>query len=146
MSAKFENFELNEFIVSDTATRKRIDNTPTFEVVDHLEELISKILQPMRYVYGLPIVVTSGYRSTRLNKVVGGVATSIHKIGYAVDIQPKDMRTFTTFAMFVKKFLIDNEIKFDQCIIERKGSTRWIHIGLYNNAGQQRMQMFDKVV
>jgi hypothetical protein len=31
---------------------------------------------------------------------------------------------------------------FDQCIIEKSGKSQWIHLGLYNNSGKQRRQIF----
>jgi hypothetical protein len=31
---------------------------------------------------------------------------------------------------------------WDQCIIEKSGNSRWIHLGLYNNSGEQRQQIF----
>ena len=73
-------FELDEFIRSDTAKKYGIDNTPTFAIVAHLDELVESILDPLRAAYGKPITVTSGYRCNSLNKAVGGADTSAHKI------------------------------------------------------------------
>lgn len=130
-------FELDEFIRSDTARKKRIDNFPTFEAVDNLNELVEKILDPLRAAYGMPIKVSSGYRCEKLNKAVGGVPSSVHQLGLAADLQVGG--SFQKFVEFTIAWLKSTGTRFDQCIIESdKKGNRWLHIGLRNNAGQQR--------
>lgn len=138
---KHRYFELSEFLVSATAKRKGIDNTPSFDVVNHLDELVEKILDPLRAAYGMPIRVTSGYRCPLLNKAVGGVPTSVHMIGYAADLQVGG--SFNKFKDFVVDWFRKTGTKFDQVLLEKNAKTgeQWIHIGLYNNAGQQRGQI-----
>lgn len=136
--AKYPHFELGEFIRSDTAQRKKIDNTPTFEIVEHLEELISTILEPMRVVWGSGITISSGYRCPALNKVLAGSSdTSVHMLGYAADLVPTNGK-LEEFIKFVPQWLKIRGVRFDQCLVERSGNKRWVHIGLYNNQGQQR--------
>jgi len=137
---KYRYFELSEFITSDTAKKKGIDNTPSFTVVEHLDNLVSKILEPLRIAYGKPINVTSGYRSDKLNRAVGGVNGSAHLRGDAADLTASDM---PGFKKFVREWLTKNRIKFDQCIIEKSGRTEWIHIGIYSSTGSQRGQLFE---
>lgn len=132
---KFKYFELNEFIRSDTAKQRGIDNTPSFEIVDHIEELIAKILEPLREAYGKPITISSGYRCPKLNQAVGGVATSAHKVGYAADIKVKDIENLFNF---VTEWVKANGIMFDQIFIETKGSSKWLHVGFKNQNGLQR--------
>lgn len=141
---KFKNFELYEFIDSDVAKKKNIDNSPSFEIVDHLEELVEKFLQPLRNALGLPINVSSGYRCSRLNSAVGGSSTSAHLIGYAADITCPLM-AFSKFVNYVKDWTGKNHIKFDQLIIEtdKKTGAQWLHVGLRNKAGQQRCQILN---
>ena len=142
----YRNFSLAEMTASDTARRMGISNNPPAEAVAHIGELCGTILQPLRDAWGKPIVVTSGYRCERLNKAVGGAATSAHCFGWAADLQPQDMRDFGKFANFVKSFLLTKGIRFDQLIEERSGSTRWLHIGIRNRNGEQRGQTFNMVV
>ena len=85
---KSRYFTLKELCRSRTALRKGIDNFPSFEVVSHLEELVAKLLEPLREAWGSPIAVTSGYRSSSLNRAVGGVRDSPHMKGYAADLVP----------------------------------------------------------
>lgn len=141
MMAAFKYFTLQELIRSEVAAKKKIDNTPTFEVVDHLRELTEKVLEPLRAAYGMSINVSSGYRCPELNMAVGGSATSVHQIGYAVDLQVN--RSFEEFRDFVVEWFKKTGTRFDQILLERNKATgaKWIHIGLYNNAGQQRGQI-----
>lgn len=136
---KFRYFTLHEFLESDTAKSKRIDNTPSFEVVEHLSVLVERILEPLRAAYGKPITVSSGYRCEKLNKAVGGVANSAHLRGDAADLQAKDMEGFKKF---VREWMISQRVKFDQCIIEKSGKTEWVHIGIYSATGSQRGELF----
>lgn len=133
-------FELREFIVSDTATKKGIDNTPTFEVVAHLDELRRCILDPMRRDWGSALVVTSGFRCKRLNSAVSGVSNSAHLTGYAADIRPSDKRRTAKFVIWAAGWLEDNRIKYDQCIDEQVKGERWLHIAIKDNNGRQRRQ------
>ena len=138
---KHKYFELSEFIRSDTAERKRIDNTPTFEIVEHLDELVETVLDPLRAAYGQPIRISSGYRCPELNRAVKGAATSVHMVGYAADLQVGG--SFAKFRDFTVEWFRKTGIKFDQLLLESdtKTGAKWIHIGLYNNAGQQRGQI-----
>lgn len=137
------NFTLGEMVESDTAKKAGIDNTPTLLVIAHLEELCQKLLQPIRDAYGQPIKVTSGFRCYRLNRYVGGSPTSAHPIGWAADLKPAS-GSYADFEKFVITFLEEHpEIPFDQCIMEKSGKTRWLHLGIKNAAGRQRRQIFN---
>jgi hypothetical protein len=70
------NFTREELVVSATATRLKIDNTPSKDEEIKLYHLASFILQPLRDRYGKPIRISSGYRCKALNKAVNGVPTS----------------------------------------------------------------------
>ena len=140
MASKF--FKLEEFLTSSTARQKSIENLPSWEIIDHLKEL-ADFLDGLRKDWGSGINVTSGYRNEKLNSAVGGVPTSAHKLGYAADLQPANGK-MTEFVAFVKNWLKGK--KFDQALIETKGKTRWVHIGLYNSKGQQRQMTKDLVI
>lgn len=132
-------FTLQEFLTSSTARQKSIENLPTWNIVEHLNEL-ALFLDDLRAAWGSGINITSGYRNNKLNAAVGGVENSIHRLGYAADIQPANGK-MQEFKVFVKNWIKTKD--FDQCIIEKKGKIEWIHIGLYNNAGQQRHNIFN---
>lgn len=83
-----KNFNLSEFLKSNTATRLNITeqfNPPQF-VLDNIDNLAQQ-LQIARNILGEPMSFTSGYRCLKLNKAVGGVANSAHTTGSAVDIE-----------------------------------------------------------
>lgn len=138
---KHKYFELEEFIRSDVAKKKGIDNTPSFEVVDNINELVENILDPLRAAYGWPITVSSGYRCEKLNKAVGGVPSSVHMKGLAADLVVGG--SFNKFKEFVKEWFLKTGTRFDQVLLESNSKTgaKWIHIGLRNNAGQQREEI-----
>ena len=79
-------FTLSELCQSDVAVRLGIDNQPDEDAVKGLAQLCSGILNPLREALDRPIFVHSGYRSTALNKVVGGSPKSDHVFGRAADI------------------------------------------------------------
>ena len=115
-----KNFSLNEFISSETALRRGIDNTPSAEVLANLKALCENIMQPLRDWYGKPINITSGYRSPALNRAIKGAANSDHMRGQAVDFTlPKED--------YAKVFdWLRNNVQFTQ-IIDEFGFS-WIHI------------------
>ena len=133
-------FKVAEMLKSETADKNKIQNTPSAEIKQNIEKLL-EVLDGLREFCGQPIKITSGYRCTELNKLVGGSPTSAHVIGYAADLQPIQ-GSFEEFKASVIDWLDKSGAKFDQCIIERNKSTQWVHFGLYNRKGQQRGQQF----
>lgn len=131
-------FRLEEFLTSSTARQKSIENIPSWEVVEHLNEL-ALFLDGLREAWGSGIRVTSGYRNEALNKAVGGVENSVHQIGYAADMVPANGK-FKEFAAFVTEWAKDKA--YDQLIVERSKRSSWIHLGLYNNNHKQRRMCF----
>ena len=117
-------FTIEELEHSDTATKYKIDNTSNGETRTNLIKLIELLLDPIRTKWGKPIKVNSGYRCSKLNRMVGGVSTSQHVLGEAADItvgSPEENRKL--FEM-----IISMNILFDQLILEDGG--KWIHISL----------------
>lgn len=80
-------FTLKELIKNPTAIARGILNIPNKIEEANLIALVDNILDPLREAYGKPIIVTSGYRSEQLNRMLGGVKTSQHRKGQAVDIR-----------------------------------------------------------
>ena len=133
-------FKAAEMLGSETAEKNKINNTPSVEVQQNIEELL-EVLDDLREFYGKPIKITSGFRCTELNRLVGGSPTSAHVIGYAADLQPVQ-GSFEEFKAEVLRWLDKSGVKFDQCIIEKSKSAQWVHFGLFNRKGQQRGQRF----
>lgn len=134
-------FSINEFLRSDTALKKRIDNTPTsWDIIENILNL-ALFLDEMREAWGSGIRVSSGFRCPQLNAAVGGVQGSAHQYGNAADISPVNGK-MNEFEAFLKKWLKGR--KFDQCIYETSKSSggRWIHLSLFSNKGEQRCKIF----
>lgn len=132
-------FSLHEFLYSDTALRKGIDNWPEFWVIDNFRNKLLPVLNKLRESWGGPIKITSGYRSKALNKAVGGVENSLHMKGLAVDLVPVN-GNFSYFKAFVPIYFQDKS--YDQLILEKSGSSEWVHLGIESNDGRQRKQLF----
>lgn len=80
------HFELKEFTESATARRHGIANEPPFEAVENLKALCVFTLEPLREALGLPLIITSGYRSKAVNDLITHhSSTSQHMKGQAAD-------------------------------------------------------------
>ena len=137
-------FTIDELCHSDKAIALGIDNTPNDEIKSHLVQLVEELLDPLRESWGHPIKVNSGYRCSRLNQALKGSSpTSAHLVGFAADLIPSN-GDIAGFKKFVVKWLKENNIKFDQAILETNGQgAQWVHISLYNLAMKQRKQILN---
>lgn len=104
-----ENFELKEFTESSTAKLKGIANNPGVQEVRAIENLVTKLLQPLREKYGKAMRINSGYRCPELNVAVGGVSTSQHVKGEAADVACEHPAELV-------ECLRHSGLDFDQCI------------------------------
>lgn len=131
------NLWLNEVITSQTAIRKKIDNTPSEAVILNLILVAVHVFQRVRDHFGKPIRVSSGYRSPKLNKAVGGSTSSQHVTGEALDIQGTNGLTNAQIFQYIK----DN-LDFDQLIWEygTEDEPAWVHVS-YRKKGN-RKQVF----
>lgn len=125
-----KHFKLIEFTRSTTAERLNIDNTPTFEVVDNLTRLCLLVLDTAREMFGKPIIITSGYRSERVNKSVGGVSTSQHLQGLACDIVVHDMDKLFN--------ILKHNPHIDQLLYESNGKSKWLHVSIAKRGNTPR--------
>ncbi len=125
------NFKMSELTHSDTAVKHNINNMPDINSMDCMLDLIFYCLQPLRDKIGKPFDISSGYRNSQVNKLVGGVSNSQHTKGQAVD--------FTIRGMSVEAAIntIKNAgVEYDQLINEYG---RWIHISFVK--GKNRKQI-----
>ena len=130
------NFKISELIHSDTSIKHNINNMPDINSLDNMLELICYCLQPLREKIKKPIIITSGYRNSEVNKLVGGVANSQHTKGQAVDFVINRM-TVEQIINFIKV----NNIEFDQLIGEYNKNSKWVHISYVKN--NNRKQVFN---
>ena len=138
-----EHFKLSEFTKSETAIRKRIDNTPGPEHAQNLKNVCEKILEPVRKHYGKPVRINSGYRGPALNAAVGGSSKSQHCNGEAVDFEIDGLPNPE-----LAKWVAEN-CDFDQCILEfydpaEGPNSGWVHAS-YTKSGTNRKQRLTAV-
>lgn len=125
---KSKYFKLEELLKSDTALTAQIENLPSWEDVENLNYLAVSVLDPIRESWGQSLIVTSGFRSPKLNAAVGGVPTSAHMIGGAVDlVLPRwSNRKMSELYNLIYSLVESGVIVIDQVIYYRK--KRMIHI------------------
>lgn len=133
------NITVEELTFSQTATNHGLDNFPDdlsnlMRIAWFLESLRTKI----RIDYpDAVIIVSSGYRSPELNKIIKGSKTSAHMEGLAADITCPKL-TPLQLAQFIADNMADEG--FDQVIHEFE---RWVHVGL--SAGLPRYELLTAV-
>ena len=132
MEWKGKYFTLYEMTASATAKRKGINNTPNETVKRNLQLLVKNVLDPLREAWGSPIIVTSGYRSVRLNAAVGGARSSQHVTGQAADIRTVSDRPEENRKL--RDLLIKLNLPFDQLIDEF--GCDWLHVS-FNESGNR---------
>lgn len=122
-----DNFYLSEFVKSQTAIRLGIDNWPQEpEVISNLVKLSINVLQPVRYHFEAPVYINSGYRCTKLNRMLGSRDTSQHTKGQAADIE------IPGYSNYDVAIWISENLDYDQCILEHWDGvdprSGWIHV------------------
>lgn len=107
------NFKPEDFVKSETAKQKEIDNTPNqnqliagMVLADKMQELRNKI--------NLPIIISSGFRSAELNKAIGGAPSSWHMQFLACDFNIKGLDPYEA-VLKIK----ESKVSLDKCFVER---------------------------
>lgn len=118
-------FSLSELTRSSTALSEGIPNDPNEAQIKDLTRLMD-YLDKVREAFGKAIIVTSGFRSPKLNKHIGGSLTSQHLKGQAADIRPHDIKELRQLFATIRQVG-----GFDQLIYEEPaGRTPWIHVSI----------------
>lgn len=141
------NFTLEELIEAGSARRLGLEEqfNPSADIICNLNALAKNVLQPLRDAVGHSIQVTSGYRSPKVNKAVGGAKNSDHLYGYAADIQlwingeNKNQLLFDT--------VLRLRLPFRQMIDEfgTSDNPAWIHISYNENDNKKECLRARKV-
>lgn len=144
-----KNFSKQEMRYSTTAFKNNIDNYPPAYADKNLAKLCKNILQPIRDKWGKPLIVSSGYRSIKLNNFIGGSKTSQHTKGEAADILPSLPEDFDKLKNLVLQMIENKEITVGQFLIEsktntNKRTTRWLHISLPTEKHNNDIRIINK--
>ena len=138
-----KSFTLNELTKSQEATRLGIDNIPNEEHIQNLKILCEKILQPIRDFYGMPLSVSSGYRSVALCEAIGSSSKSQHTKGQAADFE-----IFGVANKDIAEFIVKN-LEYDQCILEfwneNEPNSGWVHCSYSVNNNRKQYLKAEKL-
>lgn len=119
-----KDFELIDLI----KTSQPFANIPNEAEKKELQKLVNNVLQPASDLIksaGGKIVTNSGFRSEEVNKAVGGVPNSQHRLGQACDFHTPGLDLDKAFQLIKSSI----KIPFDQLILETGSrGERWIHI------------------
>ena len=123
-------FTINELCVSGSYPKLVEVPAKGTTIYNNLVFLIER-LDVIREKWNGPIIVTSGYRSEKLNKAVGGSRTSYHRLGLAADIHPK-----SGSIIGLAECIVNSGLEFDQLILEYVTvknneiiDCKWVHVG-----------------
>ncbi len=135
-----EHFTLAEMC----KTRVNIENVPNEAQVENLKRLcrwLEQLRRRWNNLYGEgddPIVINSGFRSPEVNKAVGGVSTSNHLTGCAVDIRCIGMEQALRYASILLDLSDLNREDYDELLIEQKRNVIWIHFAVRPSGNRRR--------
>ena len=129
-----KNFSLAEL----TKTNTGLPNALPKHLEGNLRALAENVLQPARDALGA-IEVTSAYRSSEVNKRVGGAKTSQHVQAQAADLK------YSGGNDVLLEWLLEN-VEYDQIINEHpdaNGVPSWVHVSY--SEGKNRKQKLKAV-
>ena len=135
-----EHFSLREL----TKTSVNIENVPNEAQVENLKRVcrwLERLRKRWNDKYGDgddPIIINSGFRSPEVNKAVGGVPTSNHLTGCAVDIRCIGMEQALRYAAILLDISDQSREDFDELLIEQKRSVVWIHFAVRPTGNRRR--------
>lgn len=137
-----KHFTLYELIRSDAAQKNGIYNIPNIYTINELRRLCEYILEPIRQQIDKPIIVTSGYRSYKLNKFIGGAPNSDHVYGSAADVRLADGDNKELWEVIMH--LVRNNIIECRQIIDEKNLS-WVHVSQNNKKNGYRKNQILKL-
>ena len=112
------HFTLAEMCESQTAKKHGIANIPSSEAVANMRRLCEGCLEPLREALGLPIIITSGYRTKALNdKLAHSSERSQHVLGQAADFYITGQSHRELLIKAFHLILTSSKIGFDQLIL-----------------------------
>jgi hypothetical protein len=114
-----DNFTLAEMTRSETAAENGILNDPTPEQTDNLRWHCRFVLEPIRALANKPVIVTSGYRSDELNRIIADSSSRSQHRGKEFDAAT-DIRIPGLTHEEVFQLIVNNPglIAYDQVILE----------------------------
>jgi hypothetical protein len=135
-----EHFLLGEFTESEY---KDVYNIPSHVAIENMKRICGW-LEVLRDRYGAPIIINSGYRSPQLNQKVGGVATSNHVTGCAVDIRCSGAEQAIRYAYILLDYADESNELFDELLIEKSArGSYWVHFAVRPNDNRRKVRILN---
>jgi hypothetical protein len=122
-----EHFTFSELTASTTATRLGLRNVPDGPALYQLAKL-AEMLERVRALLGVPITVTSAYRSPAVNKAVGGRTSSDHLKGMAADIVAPRFGNAYQVASAIAPHI--STLGVGQLLLEGVAGKQWVHLSI----------------
>ncbi|GLO46619.1 hypothetical protein PPUN109347_31820 [Pseudomonas putida] len=88
-------------------------------------------LEKVRALFDAPIIVSSGYRSERVNRAIGGASNSQHVMGLAADFTVIEVSPRETV-----RRISESAVPFDQLILE---FDRWVHLSVTRDTPRRQV-------
>ena len=89
-----------------------------------------------------PIIINSGYRSPQVNAAVGGVPSSNHLTGCAVDIYVQGMEQLLRYAVILLDIADESKEAFDELLIEKNArGAIWLHFAVRPKDNRMKIRL-----
>jgi zinc D-Ala-D-Ala carboxypeptidase len=137
-----EHVSFLEGMVSQEAARRGINNTPPADIIPVMKITAEKLFEPIRKLMGKPIIINSFYRSPVTNQAIGGVPTSQHCKGEAIDLHYPGGNAVLFNA------IKNSDIEFDQLLWEYGDDENpaWVHVSYTEKKKNRREILRVKLV
>ena len=134
-----DHFALGE--MTKSSSHPEVYNIPSHEAIANLKRVCGW-LEVLRERYGKPIIINSGYRSPQLNKKIGGVPTSNHLTGCAVDIRVANMEQLIRYAAILLEYADKTNQQFDELLIEQnRYGAIWLHFAVRAKDNRRKVML-----
>ena len=134
------HFSLEEFTDSQTAARNGLSNIPAEGTYARVNlHRIAETMEKVRKLLGHPVLISSGYRSPKVNAKVGGSKNSAHVHGLACDFTCPGYGTPLMVCMELEEHM--GKLEIDQLIHEFE---TWVHLGLRDGNPRHQTLTIDK--
>ena len=141
-----QHFKLGEFTKSN---HPEVYNIPSHVAIENMKRIcgwLEELRDRYNKQYGgnTPIIINSGYRSPQLNKKVGGVSTSNHVTGCAVDIRCSGAEQAIDYAYILKAYSKEIYQDFDELFIEKnKYNCYWVHFAVRPSGNRRKISLLN---